>query len=68
MGADTVSEEREDDEVDGGEHAAADASLRLDAVVHDGVPVLAGQDLRKTDESDGGGHKTAEQRKKKKSN
>lgn len=31
-------------------------------MVHDGVPVLAGQDLRKTDESDGGGHEAAERR------
>lgn len=43
---DTVAEEREDDEVDGEDHAALDAALRLDAVVHDLVPVLARQDLR----------------------
>lgn len=43
---DTVSKKREDDEVDGGEHAAANPSLRLDAMVHDGIPVLSGQDLR----------------------
>lgn len=49
---DTVSKEREDDEVDGGEHAAANPSLRLDPVVHDGVPVLASQNLRKTKESE----------------
>jgi len=44
---DTVPEEREDDEVDGGEHPSADAPLGLDPVVHHGVPVLAGQDLRR---------------------
>lgn len=45
---DTVSKEREDDEVDGGEHAASNASLRLDAVVHHSVPVLTGQNLSET--------------------
>lgn len=45
---DTVSKECEDDEVDGGEHATPNASLRLDAVVHHSVPVLAGQNLGKT--------------------
>lgn len=49
---DTVSEEREDDEVDGREHAAADASLGLDPVVHDGVPVLASQNLRRGSQTD----------------
>ncbi|TNN59701.1 hypothetical protein EYF80_030072 [Liparis tanakae] len=44
---DTVPEEREDDEVDGGEHPSADAPLGLDPVVHHGVPVLAGQNLRR---------------------
>lgn len=38
---DTVSKEREDDEVDRGEHAAANTSLRLDPVIHHGIPVLA---------------------------
>lgn len=48
---DTVSKQREHDEVDRGEHAAANASLRLDPVVHDGVPVLASQNLRKNKEA-----------------
>lgn len=51
VGEDTVSKEREDDEVDRGEHATANASLRLDPVVHDRIPVLAGQDLRETEVS-----------------
>lgn len=45
---DTISKESEDDEVDGGKHPTSNASLRLDAVVHDSVPVLARQNLRKT--------------------
>lgn len=46
--ADTVSEQGEDDEVDGGPHARANASLRADAVVHHLVPVLACQDLHES--------------------
>lgn len=46
--ADTVSEQGEDDEVDGGPHARANASLRADAVVHHLVPVLARQDLHES--------------------
>lgn len=45
---DTVSEQGEDDEVDGGPHARANASLRADAVVHHLVPVLARQDLHES--------------------
>lgn len=45
---DTVSKQRQDDEVAGREHAFADSTLRLDPVVHHGVPVLPGQDLRKS--------------------
>lgn len=48
---DTVSKEREHDEVNRGEHAAANTSLRLDPVVHDSIPVLASQNLRKTKEA-----------------
>lgn len=43
---DTVSEQSEDNEVDGGEHAAVDAALRLDPVIHHCVPVLPGEDLQ----------------------
>lgn len=43
---DTVSKKRQHNEVDRGEHAATNASLRLNPVVHDGIPVLASQNLR----------------------
>ena len=46
---DTVSKEREHNEIDRGEHAAANPSLRLDPVVHDGVPILSSQNLSKTE-------------------
>lgn len=49
---DTVSKECEDDEVDGEGHAAANASLRFNPVVHDSIPVLTRQNLRKTKESE----------------
>lgn len=51
-GEDTVSKQREDDEVDGGPHAILHASLRADAVVHHLVPVLAGQDLKHRKETE----------------
>lgn len=40
LGQDTVSEESEDDEINGGEHSPVNATLWFDAVVHDSVPVL----------------------------
>lgn len=43
---DTVPEEGEDDEVDGGEHPRVDTALRLDPVVHHSIPVLPSQDLQ----------------------
>lgn len=43
---DTVSEERQHDEVDGEHHATLHAALRFDAVIHNLVPVLTGQDLK----------------------
>lgn len=46
---DTVPEERQHDEVDGEHHAALHAPLRLDAVIHDLVPVFARQDLKGTE-------------------
>lgn len=42
---DTVSEEREHNEVDGGEHSPAHTPRRLNPVVHHRIPVLARQDL-----------------------
>lgn len=45
---DTVSKQGEDDEVDGGPHARANASLGADAIVHHLVPVLARQDLQES--------------------
>lgn len=42
---DTVSEQREDDEVDGGEHATPHSSLRFDPVIHHCIPVLSSQNL-----------------------
>ena len=43
---DVVAAHEQDDEVQGGHDAdGVDAAERLDAVVHDHVPVLAGQDL-----------------------
>lgn len=44
---DTVSKQRQDDEIKGREHAFADSTLRLDPVVHHRVPVLPGQDLQR---------------------
>lgn len=49
---DTVSKECEDYEIDGGEHAAVNASLRLNAMVHHSVPVLTSQDLSTRGESE----------------
>lgn len=43
---DTVPKERQHDEVDGEHHAALHTPLRLDAVVHDLIPVFARQDLK----------------------
>ena len=43
---DTVPEERQHDEVDGEHHATLHAPLRLDAIIHDLVPVFARQDLK----------------------
>jgi len=39
---DTVAKEDENDEVDAVEHSTVDATLRLDGVEHDFVPVFAG--------------------------
>ena len=45
----TVSEEDEDDEVKGVDHASiVDSSSRLDAIVHHLVPILPRQNLRVT--------------------
>lgn len=44
---DTVPKQGEDDEIDGGPHARANASLGADAVVHHLVPILTRQDLQK---------------------
>lgn len=49
---DTVSKQRENDEVNRGEHAAANPSLRLDPMVHDSVPVLTCENLKKTNGSE----------------
>lgn len=38
---DTISKQRQDNEVKGGEHAFADSTLRFDPVVHHCVPVLS---------------------------
>lgn len=46
---DTVPKEGEDDEVDGEHHATLHAPLRLDAIIHDLIPVLARQDLKDRD-------------------
>jgi hypothetical protein len=43
---DTVSEECEHDEVDGGEHSAPHAPLGLNPMIHHCIPVLAGEDLQ----------------------
>lgn len=51
-GKDTVSKQRQDDEVKGREHAFADAALRLDPVIHHCVPVLSRQDLRRASTTD----------------
>lgn len=45
MHKDTVTKQRQDDEVNGGEHPRADAALRLYPVVHHRVPVFPRQDL-----------------------
>lgn len=37
---DTVSKESENDEVNRGEHATANPSLRLNPMIHDSIPVL----------------------------
>lgn len=63
---DTVSKQRQDDEVDGGEHAAPNASLGLNAMVHDGIPVFTRQNLMETEEQTKaqkipGGHLSGEQ-------
>lgn len=42
---DTVAKKCEHDEEDGECHALVDSTLRLDAIVHHHVPVLASQDL-----------------------
>lgn len=42
---DTVSKQREDDEVDGGEHATPHSSLRFDPMIHHRIPVLSSQNL-----------------------
>ena len=47
-----VTEEREDDEVEGIDHAVTDPSLGHDPVVHDLVPVLPRQDLEDGEERD----------------
>ena len=47
-----VTEEREDDEVEGIDHAVTDPSLGHDPVVHDLVPVLPRQDLEDGEEGD----------------
>lgn len=44
---DTVSKQCEHNKVDGGPHAGLHSSLRSNTIVHDLVPVLSGQDLRK---------------------
>lgn len=44
---DTVSKQREHDEVNRGPHAGLDSPLRANTVVHHLVPVLPRQDLRK---------------------
>ena len=44
-----VAEEREDDEVEAVDHPGAVAALGLDPLVHDLVPVLAGQHLLQRD-------------------
>lgn len=44
---DTVSEQREHDEVDGGPHAGLHSSLRANPVVHHLIPVLSCEDLIK---------------------
>lgn len=45
-GKDTVSKQREDDEVDRGEHATAHSSLRFDPMIHHCIPVLSCQNLQ----------------------
>lgn len=48
LGKDTVTADKEDDKVDAHHHVGEDRpSIRHDAVVHHGVPVLSSENLRR---------------------
>lgn len=48
LSRDTVAKKCEHNEENREGHALVDSSLRFDAIIHDHVPVFAGQDLPNT--------------------